>query len=237
MANSRELYTTTLFSDANLKAYYRLEGNFTDSSASGFNGTGSTSPTSVPSGGKFGGAYDWDGAANAVTATFTSLTPFSSAWTANLWIEPDTLGEGGVGDYSSVFNFGGKSVLQFDSESGSDMKIKFVQSFSGTDGAWKTDGFVIPKNTYTMITVVYSGTATTNDATIYVNGAVTPTTESSTPTGTVETSTGLVLGNNSGSGIRAYDGAMDDIAFFDRALTSVEILSLYDFTSSFFMMF
>jgi len=238
MANSRELNTTTLLTDPSIISYYRFEGNFNDSSGNGFNGTGSTSPTSVPSGGKFGGGYDWNGTTDNINATLTGETPFNGAWTFNAWIEPDTLGEGVADDYARIFDMGGKTNFRLSSESGSNMKMRFTQAYSGPDGGWTTDDFVIPKNTYTMVSVVFNGTTAGTHPVIYVNGVVTAITNYAAPTGTIETSTNYNLGNNVNSGVRAYDGAMDDVSLFSRALTATEILNLYHISSgSFFLMF
>lgn len=229
---AQELNETSLISDGNLEAYYRLEGNFNDSSGNGFNGSGSTSPTSVPSGGMFGGAYDWNGTTDNVRAILTGKTPFNGTWTMNCWVEPDGVGEGAANDYGRIFDMGGKTNLRWSAISGSDMKMRFTQSYSGPDGGWETDSYVVPTNTFSMITVVFNGATAGNAPTIYVNGSSVSVTNYASPTGTIETSTTFNIGNNSNSGVRTFDGVIDDMALFSRALTAQEIADLYDLVTA-----
>ena len=222
-----ELNDTDLINDANLEAYYRYEGNFNDSSGEGRNGSGNDSPASLNPG-KFGQAYDWDGDNDNVQSTITGETPFASAWTMTCWVKPDSSGEGSGSDNGYIMALEGKSFIQIANVDGSTFKLKFVQAFSGANGSWSTDNFVLSTGSWQMVTVVYNGSSVNNNPIIYVNGISRSITETATPSGSVETSTTFNVGNNQNTGVRTFDGGIDDVALFSRALTQSEISLLAD---------
>jgi hypothetical protein len=88
-------------------------------------------------------------------------------------------------------------------------------------------GLVIPTNQWTMVAMVY----TTNFTTLYCgtsNGVVLSAIDNFTQVGqTFAGSTWIGLDPDAGESARTFNGVIDDVAFFNRALSSSEINSIY----------
>lgn len=217
-----QLYSTPLFIDANLQAYYRMEGNSNDSKNSN-NGTDSNMAYAAA---KYGQGASFNGTTSVVTvANHSSIQNiFDGGGSVAAWIYPNSDGEGDFGKITD------KTVWTFDvnTESSGTCKLRFVQTTSGTAGIWSLTSADITIGAWNHVAVTYNSAALTTDPVIYVNGAAKGVTESSTPTGTYSTDTGssLYLGNASANN-RTFDGLIDDLALFDKAISAAEVLSLY----------
>lgn len=86
----------------------------------------------------------------------------------------------------------------------SGFRVQFFCAFSGTNGLWTTSND-LSLNTPYHIAVTYNRSATTNDPTIYVNGASVAITETLTPVGTAATGGDSLKFWESASGV-ANDG-------------------------------
>lgn len=79
-------------------------------------------------------------------------------------------------------------------------QLQFTHTFSGNDGTWLTNS-TVPIGRWVHIAITYNGSLTTNDPTIYMDGQIAAITETSSPTGTIDSESsgyidiGLVPGN------------------------------------------
>lgn len=224
-----ELYTISLLSDSNLKAYYRLNGNSNDSKNSN---NGSDANMSYVDG-KFGQAGSFNATTSIITVTDHSTIQniFDGGGSIAAWIKPNSDGEG---DYGKI---GNKVQWSFDlnGETGGKCKLRFVQVASGDDGVWFTTNTDITIGTWNHVVMTYNSATVDVNPVIYVNASAVATSETTTPTGTYTSDVGdpLYLGNNAASA-STFDGLIDDLAFFDKALSAAEVLNLYISSASLF---
>lgn len=89
-------------------------------------------------------------------------------------------------------------------------------------------GLILPTNQWTLVALVY----TTNFTTLYcgsTNGVVLSAVDNFAQVGqTFEGNTWIGLDPDIGESSRTYNGLIDDVAFFNRALSSSEIDAIYD---------
>jgi hypothetical protein len=228
-----ELKRNSLFATSNLLAYYRLEGNSTDSKGS-LNGT-DTSITYGTDHGKYGQGASFNGTTSRIVLGTSSVLAnlFDGGGTINLWANPAGLGGGNLGRYLSGGVTNSWELFNW-SLSGSNLQATFSQIFSTANGTWRS-GHVIPLNTWTMITITYNNGATTNNPLLYINGVSSALTKIDTPNGTrnSDTASSRVIGNRA-DGDRGHNGKIDDVAYFNRILTANEIKSIYEEGGGFF---
>lgn len=138
-----ELFTSLLYSDANLQGYWRMEGNSNDSKGS--NNGSDTSITYNSGNGKYGQGAGFT--TSSIILLGTEIQPTSLNW----WINPSTLGDMFVSLVSS-------NVIQ----------TKATDKLSIYDGTSdKNSNVVIDTGAYQMFTLVYSAA---NTYKIYKNG-------------------------------------------------------------------
>lgn len=221
-----ELYRTTLFTDANLTAYYRMEGNSNDSKGSN-NGT-DTSVTYSSGNGKFG-----QGGGYAVASSSKSVFSENSAWkqtgnfSALFWLKTSASVQSGVihceaevasktAGWYVQFNSAGK--LQFVSGKNSGTTL-------GTDWQVVLFNTAINDGAFHFVACVYDG----SNLKISVDGSAF-TTAAWTGGQAYQATTYLRFGcqNQTGTDNTFLDGALDDIAIFSRALTITEVQNHYN---------
>lgn len=219
-----ELYTTSLYNDANLVSYWRLEGNSTDSKGS--NSGTDTNVTYSAANGKFGQGAGFAGNGKIVktSPTGVSVNTFSvSAWikTAN--------GSGGGDVFTNYYRTGDNNGYRcgIDPTNGYPLFVAYKNATPSykissaavdvRDGNWHHIVWVKSGTTYLDIYV--DGVRRENDTSDLYDAAFS----------NVE----LVIGNRNGDDI-PFTGAIDDVAFFNDALTGTEVSKLYsgDFSAS-----
>src|SRR5690606_17890192 len=135
------------------------------------------------------------------------------------WIFADSKGQGSANDYGRIIN--GGAVLYIDSESGSTYKLSFLQSFGTTAGRWVMNNYDLTYGQWHHVALVYNKSATTNDPTLYIDGVAVAMTEAVTPVGTEQNNTTQYFGNNtSGTGVRQWDGKLDEYGFYSGSLSA-----------------
>ena len=212
-----ELYSTPLFSDANLVFYYRLEGNSNDSKDSN-NGTGSV--TYNASYGKFGQGVYIDGAVfnyiqiNAPNSFNWSTHDWSvSAW-ANMLAGTNSYARGIF--TNRVSGSGGWFTLGWNGYDDSCMQIE-------TQGGALTSGYNPIGTGWHLYTVTYTASGAVFK--LYLDGIVqTLTGTQGTVGNTTQTTCAIGVWGQSWP----WNGYIDDVAFFIRALTATEVSNLYD---------
>ncbi|MDO8641286.1 MAG: LamG domain-containing protein, partial [Nitrosarchaeum sp.] len=206
--------TPVVQSDANLVGFWRLDKNIGDYSGRGNNGTGYVA-TMLPTGGRSGGAFSFDGV-NDYVAIADANSLDVRLFTLSFWIKGYTAPEStkitralDKGE-NFTFNWGHSAASARQS----------LQYRSGT--SWKTTKIAktLLADTWYHVVFTYNGT----DLNAFVNGVYDA---KSSPAATPNVvATRLTIGNDS---TLAYDfnGVMDEVAIWDRVLTPSEISSLY----------
>jgi len=195
-----ELYTTPLFSDANLKFYWRFEGNANDSTANANHGT-ATDVTYSTANGKFGQGGGFNGTSSKIVGAYTFTANQATTIMGWLYCTATTSAYRNFMDTLTV-----KPMIWFDVN----QRIEF-------DASEKVSTLVYRNQ---WVHVAISKPSGNSSATYYVNGksigsgnayAV----PSAKPTWFVRGTSEYWLGN------------ADEVALFDRALTATEIASIY----------
>lgn len=206
-----ELFSSSLYNDANLLAYYRFEGNSTDSKG-GHNGTdsGVTYGTSY---GKFG-----QGASFSNASTNTGSWNIPTVFSISGWVYLNSLT-----DLQTLFsNYSGGGT-------GSNVVQLFV---SAGDGSVVYSNFVVDStastakltaNAWHHVAVTHNGSTVK----IYIDGALD---HQATVAHASSTQTNFI--GKRGDGYQPLNGKVDDLAIFSRELTAAEISSLYNGSGS-----
>lgn len=217
-----ELYRNSLFSDANLQGYWKLE-NTDDESANNYDLTNTGSVAF--SAGKFNNAPTFDGTAKYLSIAGASCANLniSGSQTICFWFKPSGLGD----NWRMIL---GKAK--------DDLTTGFVFSHYTTNasvslriyglggGGGYVDGDVTMSNgTWYFICGRFNATAGTVD--LFINSTRKGNTS---VTGTVTSSASNQFaiglgGDYSGTGYAK--GMIDDVAIFNRALTDTEVSNLY----------
>lgn len=201
--------------DANLLSYWKLNGDAIDSKGTK-NGTASNVTYTTGVNGRFGQSGLFNGSSSRITASLA--TTAADNFTVSVWVNPANLSQLGT----FVCNGGDSGV-------GCDGWWIGIGNGSGGAGAmlqalcpcvaWINTGYTFPSaNTwYHVVMVRRSGTMY-----FFINGTQQSTTSATAPiTPATETSIGGL------SGARYFNGKLDDITIFNRALTNAEIYQLY----------
>lgn len=204
-----------------LVAEWLFNGNANDTSGNGMNGTASGATLTAGRGGQANTAYSFNGSNNYIALTNTTPLNFTggqftvSSWvklgtlpTSSAWY--DILSSTGGGDWSVGINAAanGSGLLRM-------TKISQIDSPIGP---------VIPQNTWKLLTVVFNGPSPAT-VSYYVDGALANTvTWTYGGQGNFAPATKRI-GSRASSGY--FNGTIDDIRVYNRALSPEEITSLY----------
>jgi len=191
-----------------------------DSSGSGNNGTLVNGP--VWTTGQLNGALNFDGVDDYVNAGTNVPKPANLSFFA--WVKRPI----GVTSYSTVASWGGYS-------SGWRLLIRrsdnspYLQITCGADTVPTIQDLftaAIANDAWTFVGFTWDGSIVRN----YVNGQTAGTASHTTCTssGIKDTTSGFIIGRSSSQ--YYYDNAIDEVRVYNRALSSVEILELYNYT-------
>jgi hypothetical protein len=197
-----------------LVGWWPFNGNANDESGSGNNGvvTGATLATD-----RFGvsnKAYSFNGLNQSISVNHSASLNFSNTYSIDYW----------VNNYNSTG--GWYSTISKDNWWANSGFVYFIQSsqlFIVNCGNSTNYATTIPVNSWSKITVVYSkGTII-----FYLNGVMVFSENQSYGAGSESMTFGARHFNN-GLGLdNFFNGKIDDIAIYNRALTQVEITDLY----------
>lgn len=216
-----QLSQTALFSDSSLKGYWPMNGDFTDSSSSGYNLTAVNSPTFVT--GKYGQAGHFVAAssqyANIASASCPNLE-ISGSQTWTCWIKPNSLA-----NYEVPMGKGGPNVAQRNLQFGDNSQgLFFTQTGLSTTPQIAYNPYTFSTSDFTHIAGVYDSSA--SKVRLYINGS--KVNEATASGSTSSAGYKFSIGQAGEWGAFYMDGAIDDAAIFNRALTDSEILLLFN---------
>lgn len=192
-----------------LTAYYSFSGNANDSGSYGYHGTVSGATLTQDRFGNANSAYQFS---NAYISLPSMSQLNTNEITAGIWIYMTS-----STDVQQVME-GHVSAGEFYLETApgtSSMRYSIAGVGSLTTGT-------LPLNTWTHLAVVSSPTKQQ----IYVNGALVG--ENILSAASFTMTTGFTLGRDHEAAVQYWNGKLDDAIFFQRALSSNEILELYN---------
>ena len=205
-----------LLEDVRLIAHWKLEetkGIIAHNSINGNDGTLSGEPLWQPSGGKVGGALEFDGIDDYISTPFI-LDPVKGSLSAFAWIKGGTQGQVII---SQTGDFGGTWLGI--NPSGDNLMTGFSAMYFGalvsetviTDGQWHHVGFVYDLDSLHRL--------------LYVDGAQVA--EDTTVVSGMPSDGGLYIGASKDLDAGTFfSGMIDDVRIYDVALTAEEIEAL-----------
>ncbi|HEV2438381.1 MAG TPA: LamG-like jellyroll fold domain-containing protein [Verrucomicrobiae bacterium] len=194
-----------------LVAYYPFNGNANDASGNGNNGSVNGATLTSDRFGNTNSAYNFNGVNSYIGFSGVPTSQVDN-WTITAWVNPASFSpaetiavgmgydDGSTGDGYSLGVFSGQLHAV----------LGGVGDFDG--------GFTFPATNkwYQIVMLRSSGVIS-----FYVNGVQTPSTTTTSPT----TPTAFRIGSN--IGVRFFDGSIDDVRIYDRALATNEVAQLY----------
>ncbi len=204
--------------DSSIRAYYTFDGRdmtkkIIDRSPSNNNAfflpgsSGNVATTTTA--GKLGQALTFDGVDDLATTTSDFLGTNAVSITA--WMKMSTLGGGAagriLGNNQTIFRLSAPNTLTFSSDGGATIA-------NSASAAFATSTWV-----FVAVTRTSSGTAN-----LYVNGALSGTANQSSGT---PANGGYVVMGASPTGGNPFNGSLDDVRVYNRALAAGDITQLY----------
>ena len=208
------------------KLLLHLNGNSTDSSGNGNNGT--VNGATVTTNGKFGSCYDFDGTNDEIVCPSVSLT---GNFTISIWVNPDALPATDViMSLIAKYDVVSSNNTGYDCRLRNDSGIQYVDIFLGTGFATFTGLYYqasLPTSNWSNLLWVYNGSTIK----LYLNGTeVASINNTANPANNTKqtyigsfghyTPTGTHLG-------RWFNGRADEIIIENRAWTASEIKKYY----------
>jgi len=208
--------------DSGLAGYWKLDENTgtsaSDASTNGNTGTLTNGPTWTT--GQIGSAVDFDGVDDYVTAAgSTSSANITGPLTVSAWIKPGT----NSGNQYIVGKWNGATLLNYllrVNTSGTTVTF-FVGDGNVDNGASGT----VSVGAWSHVVGLWDGV----DTKIYINGVFVA--KAATPLPPDASGTSLFFGQGSGSGGGPYNGDLDEVRVYNRALSADEVGQLYRLTT------
>ena len=185
-----------------------------DASGSGNTGTLTNGAVFSPSGGKYGGAVSFDGQNDSITVADSASLDLTSGMTLEAWVRPSALG---TTWRTAIFKQRSSNGLSYALYANRNTQRPDARIYS-SGAARLVDGTaVLPLNAWTHLAATFDGSALR----LYVNGTQAA---QLSYTGTITTSNNaLTIGGNVRS--EWFQGLIDDVRIYNRALTATEVAS------------
>ncbi len=212
-----------------LVGYWPFCGNANDESGNGNNGTVNGATLTADRFGNAGSAYQFDGASNYINMGNNPQLSFTESFSISCWMNPDTV----PSVFTQTGGFNSMAIID-----------KAVQNAAGgyrleysADTSIRTKGFgpldqisnsnIHPKK---WTHIVYTLNASEQTSYIFIDGVLDKISTGVNPP--IVSSTNLWVGAASGTNGFPnqfwFDGILDDIAIWNRALSPQEITQLYN---------
>ena len=211
-----------------LVGYWSLDSNANDQSGNNNNGTVSNATLTNGHDGAANSAYDFNGTTSAITVAHNASIDDLSAFSISFWAKVRSVGENNQGYFISKEDGGNHGwVFQVYPNVNN---VFFGQSFNnaGTSLYVLTANNTVSFNAWEFWTVTYDGSSNASGVHIYKNATELSRLGSRNGTGARDSdaAANLIVGNNIWAG-RTFDGSLDDVRIYNRALAASEIQSLY----------
>lgn len=218
---------------SSLVSYYTFDSNADDDVGS--NDGSVTGATWADSGyGIITGGYDFDGTNDKITISDDNTLDFTTTYSSSVWVKAS-----GTNNYQTIYSKyvwgsdSGIGLLWYDHDSFNQLRVMIPD----TATTYKYGGVVndIEDGNWHHIVVIYNGGGAVNadKVKLYVDNSLQTLSFSGTIPSTIRVGAGdMLIGDLSGLSYR-FDGYIDELSFWSRAITSSEVTSLYNSGSGF----
>jgi len=196
--------------EQDLVAWYKFDGNARDSSGNGLDGTEHGAP--VYAEGRYGMAIDMDGVDDYIDCGNDSKFDITTAITISYWFTVEAFDR----EWNTIIAKGEGSWRS----SRADLNNYMEFALSGTSGNSLYSSTPVDDGLWHHAAATFDGTTTKT----YIDGVL-DTTEASTGTISISGSN-VFIGDNSGATGRYWNGKIDDLRIYSRALPQSEILDV-----------
>jgi hypothetical protein len=182
--------------------------------------TSNCQPNGARQPGKIGSALDFCKTASYGSLPSGIVSSLNGDWSISTWIKPAALS-----NWSRVFDFGtGQTVNMFLTlnAGGAGPRFAITSSGAGAEQRLTYGGQNFPLNQWSNVVVTVSGTT----GRMYLNGTVVATNTNMTVKPSALGNTNRNYLGKSQYSDPAYDGAIDDFAIYNRALSAEEVTTL-----------
>lgn len=193
-----------------------------DSSGSGNNGTVSGGATWQPAGGVRKGAMKFDGLSGLITVPDSSQLDNTSAFTLAYWFKADAY----PGDSAGLVCK--RNGISTDNAYTTYLKAadKHIYVDIDTSNNRFASTALIQPGVWYHVALVFDGSLpSTQRAKLWINGAL-DITANETSAAIPDYASSMMIGNTHPGAVNWFNGSIDDVRFYRRALTQAEILSL-----------
>ncbi len=209
-----------------LVGYWSFNGNANDVSGNGNNGTNNGATLTTDRNGNTNSAYSFNGTSSFINVPNSSSLQFNGGITFSVWLNASNIPVGAVNSTSYLMSKGADGGTPYSWISYLDtaeIALRMWNNNNLNNGAVVTNSqFSITTNQWYNATFTFDGT----NAKAYINGQL-----KSTVPATYTTFSNiydLKFGRRHTSGLPYFfNGKLDDIGVWNRALTQTEITSLY----------
>lgn len=149
---------------------------------------------------------------------------FAGTGTVTAWIRAESAGELNAGRvYDNGSSAGGTSMFTID-PSGSTCKIGFLAITNSTDGQWRTTTQELTFDQWHYIVITYDSDSLSTPPVMYVDTVSKAVSVQTSPAGDYTSNSGLslIVGNRE-DGVVCFDGDINYLSFYNRALSTEEI--------------
>ena len=207
---------------AGLAIHLPLAGDYAD--ISGNNNPGIPSGSPVFGSATWGTALNCDGVDDLVTIAADPSFANLSAYTLAACITPTTYGETGFGRIAEVETSPSVEGIRFNLASGSTNFIGSERRYSTTIGRYEAPvGSILTTNTYH---VAYSYADATKIGQLYIDGQPVTTTETNTPAGTFDPTSGAAFVCNRAGQDRTFDGFVGHFRLYTQVQSNATIAAV-----------
>lgn len=219
----RTVASSNLPAASTVLAWYALESNGNDSTSNARNLTASGSP---PHGtGKVSNCFANTASSNWYTGTVAAWMSPASSFSICAWIKAaDMTPTNAAGILTQYTTTAGNRSFLFRLETSG--KIALIVSSDGSAVVSAVGDTVMSDNTWYFVCGVFEASTA---ITVYVNGASDKVNSTSIPSAVYQSSTqNIQVGSYSSSSTNTFVGSIDEVGFFDTALTEPQVLALYN---------
>ena len=209
-----------------LVAYYPLDGNANDASGNGNNGVVTGALPVADRKGTPNAAYAFDGVSANIAVPDSPSLGVTNAFTISAWVKPNAgYGQEYVGAIEIVSKWGAVGNASYSLSTNAQGHVLFLTHDGVTSNWLKGQGqaqaqpFVLPVGQWTHVACVYSN----GTKYLYINGQLYGSQQAPAP---MVSTVGLSIGS-APLLLDFFNGAIDDVRIYNRALSAAEVAALF----------